>query len=505
MPLDDLFSALLRSGYGANPIDTQIPFNPVVDALNDPSSRLANGYAINMNPPQAPKTVEEHQAAAAEAAHKAKIAKADADFAQAAAKARAAKASESTGGTSTSSFQWPEMPNSFSMFQGPENSPFTRLLAFQAQSVPQPDIKTSVDENGMATIKAPVDVLGQGLGMLRQYQSLIQSLDQQMQARDAELAAKEQFAKANPLLHALGLLSANIAQQPQMPGFVRALGATAGQLHAENDPNRIEAERRQLIGDRLGLAQAASNQALAEVRLNEAMDQKKLELEQRKFNSIVRNLKNIGAQEPEFFQARGFSRDLAENLSDASKQNKAVQDDLMDLKQQTIQIQKDRTEIMDRREKAYERIQGVRNEINRLRVTKGSDPEKTSAQIAKLQAQTDKIRQSMGYTPQFIASQIGKTKQGIANALGKLAFVQERIAEKGAVMSQDDRLLADRQMADAKSSVESLRETLAMLEKDRDEMMMREAAAPAATSVAQPSSGEKKKSAPTLTFSVPGK
>ena len=266
MPLDDLFSALLRSGYGANPIDTQTPLSPVADALSDPSARLANGYAVNMNPPQVPKTVEEHQAIAAEAAHRAKIAKADADFAQAAAKARAAK-TESTGGASTSSLQWPEMPNSFSMFQGPQNSPFTRLLAFQAQSVPQQDIKTSVDENGMATIKAPVDVLGQGLGMLRQYQSLIQSLDQQMQARDAELAAKEQFAKANPLLHALGLLSANIAQQPQMPGFVRALGATAGQLHAENDPIAAMVQAREALApDGLYIATMFGGGTLGELR-----------------------------------------------------------------------------------------------------------------------------------------------------------------------------------------------------------------------------------------------
>lgn len=323
------------------------------------------------------------------------------------------------------------LPESRASLDPVNATPLESLAIMQAKMVPveQPK-KISFDDKGNVSLTVSQNMFNEFTNMMRGYQDM----DAQLRQKDAELAASQQRAQANPLLHALGLLAANIAQQPNMPGVVRAAGATAAQLRAQDDPRLIEAQRSEVLARRMGLRKesaelaikaqnAAVNETYREGMIENMQEQRRLQAEARLMQH-VKNTPAKGGYSAEFF--RGVSPDISpERAQELAAQSKATGE----AKQALVDIKAVHEETFSRRvyliEKDIDRkiSQGNAN-LTRLQEAATA---KAAAKGGTTIATVSKIAKEVLNDAKAIESRIDAARSHVTNAKQKIA----ELAQKG--------------------------------------------------------------------------
>lgn len=135
-----------------------------------------------------------------------------------------------------------------------------RLVTTQAASnVPKPADEMTVKtdpKTGQKTaiVKTSLENFQATTDSAMKYHEMLGGYAKQLDAIQGRLAAQEQNIRSqSPWVQLATALSANLASQPDMPGWVRGLGQTAAQLNP--NPDQIEMKRAALLNEQASLAE----------------------------------------------------------------------------------------------------------------------------------------------------------------------------------------------------------------------------------------------------------
>lgn len=138
----------------------------------------------------------------------------------------------------------------------------TMRTANEAATVPP--ITASIDKNGLLTVGGlkQEDIAG-----IQQERQMLHQILGSMQMESDRLKAREEQARANPIASVLTTIASNMAQaDPNLPGWVRGLGAASAQLNPL--PDQLSAQRMALAERQAAVASRSAETQMGVLRLN---------------------------------------------------------------------------------------------------------------------------------------------------------------------------------------------------------------------------------------------
>ena len=153
---------------------------------------------------------------------------------------------------------------------------------------PQPTkVTTKTSPDGKKTVAIEGDAsLAEYYGKAGQfYQQALGGFAKQLSQIEQQTAMREQQAREHPWAQLATALSANLAQQKDMPGWVRGLGQTAAQLNPTAD--QLRNQRLGMIQQETSLAEKGAGLSIAEARTNQASVMERQRAEQARSRDLL--------------------------------------------------------------------------------------------------------------------------------------------------------------------------------------------------------------------------